>query len=211
MPKGTKTASAAASKKSATKADFRAKLLKTASDARSLRTKKTPEDFAAARNAAFDAIVNGDKNDDNSRDEYELNRKPMLELMETSAAEGYTSAILYRWRFCRRPSDRTWTFNNVRLRDLLFRKPSDDASFKDNETLLEKLQNHINREYGEGFKIIFKQFGGNLVKDSKSGTEERPRRINQKFQLSIMWGEPREKDEADEDSDATADEEEEES
>lgn len=183
------------------KRGFREKLLKKAEEARSartVRTTKTPEDYAAARDAAFNAIVHGDKTPENSREaDYKLNQQTMLELIDTGASEGFTSAIIYRWRWCRRPSDRAWTFNNVRLRDLLFRPPSDDAGFKDNDTLLEKLQKYADTEYGEGFKIVFKQFGGQLrrTNDGRSETSARPQRINQKFQLTIMWGDPRPKPE----------------
>jgi hypothetical protein len=187
---------------------FREHLLKTASNVRAKRDVKTPEDYADARDVALHAIINGDKDKENSKDIYEINRKPMIELMEISASEGFTSAILYRWRYCHRASDRTWTFNNVRLRDLLFRRPSEDASFKDNETLMEKLQTYANSEFGEGFKIIFKRFivqpkGTKKVSDSKERRSPPP---NQNFQLSIIWSEPREKEDVKDDSDDSSDE-----
>lgn len=200
MPKVKTSSSKAKSNTASKKVNFREKLLKTASDVRAARAVKTPEDYAAARDVAFNAIINGDKDASNSKDTYEINRKPMRELMEKSASEGFTSSPLYRWRFCRRASDRSWTFNNVRLSDLLFRRPSEDASFKDNETLMEKLQNYANTEFGEGFKVIFKRFivhpkGGK--KNMGGASDDKERRgppPNQNFQLSIIWGEPREKE-----------------
>lgn len=176
---------------------FRERLLKKAADARTSRPKKTPEDYAAARDAAFKAIVYGDDNADNCRGGYDLNAKPLLELMENGATDGYTSAIIYRWNWCSRPSNRAWTFNNVRLRDLLFNNPSRESGFKDNDNLIDKLQNYITKEYGEGFKVVFRKFGGKRVQPrpgegGAGGGDSRPRFINQKFQLSVMWGEPRE-------------------
>lgn len=180
---------------------FRDRLLKKASDARTSRPKKTPEDYAAARDAAFKAIVFGDSNADNCRGGYDINAKPLLELMETGAEDGYTSAIIYRWNWCSRPSNRAWTFNNVRLRDLLFNNPSRESGFKDNDNLIDKLQKYITKEYGEGFNVVFRKFGGKRVQPRSgegsaggaagAGGDSRPRFINQKFQLSVMWGEPR--------------------
>lgn len=201
---GEKSASAGASTSTSSagtsKITFREKLLKTAADARASRPKKTAEDFARARDIAFDALVYGDKNEDNTRKGFELNAEPMCKRIENSAIDGFTSAIIYTWNYVNRPSNRAWTFDNVRLRDLLFRRPSNEAGFKDNETLLEKLQNYIDSEFGEGFKLVFKTFGGKVgtggsgygAGGSGAGSE-RQRNINKKFQLTIMWGEPRDR------------------
>ncbi len=212
---GEKSASASSGGKGVN--TFREKLLKTAADTRALRPKKTAEDFAKARDIAFDAMVYGDKNENNTRKGFELNADPMRKRIEDSASAGFSSANIYDWNFVNRPSNRAWTFDNVRLRDLLFRRPSNEAGFKDNETLLEKLQNYIDSEFGEGFKLIFKTFGdrggygaGSATGSASSNTTGRPRNVNKKFQLTIMWGEPRdsrEKTVSDEsDNDTTDDE-----
>lgn len=198
MPKASKVVTS--SKKN--KVDLRSKLLKKADEVRASRPavpEKTAEDYAKGRDLAFNALVDGDTNEDNcigknNRDDsFELNAVPMLKLMEASADEGRQSAFIYRWQWKKNPSDRTWTFNNVRLRDLLFRRPSDDAGFKDNDTLMEKLNEYVTKEYGEGFRIIFRQYGGKCINKREAERGAKPRYINQTFLLTVSWRDETEK------------------
>lgn len=183
---------------------FRQLLLNVNSEAfEASKVPKSAEDYARARDEAFSTIINGDANPLNCKGDCEINGKDLYSKVVESA-DKYTSAFMYRWKWCSHPTDRTWTFGNVRLRDLLFRSPSDDAGFKNNKTLMEMLQDYVNDTYGDGFKVVFKSFGGTKKSPPpgrKGASGGKSVIVGQTFQLNLMWGEPREKDGDGSDSD----------